>query len=57
MTTDSIILTPEEIAQYRQKLVGVPDAIATLDIIEATNGNLTEAFNNYIAPEYNLGRN
>jgi len=55
MTTEPIILTPEEIAEYRQQLFNIPDALSTLDIIEATGGDLTEAFNNYIAPEYGFG--
>lgn len=43
MTTDSIILTPEEITEYRQKLVGVPEAIAYLNVIEECEGYLEDA--------------
>lgn len=43
MTTDSIILTPEEIAQYRQQLSDVPEAIAFLNVIDECEGYLEDA--------------
>lgn len=43
MTTQSTIITPEEIARYRTELAGYPEAIAAIDIIENCDGNLEDA--------------
>lgn len=43
MTTESIILSPEEIAEYRQQLADLPEAIAALDVIEECEGYLEDA--------------
>jgi hypothetical protein len=36
-------VTPEEIAKFRSELVGYPQAIADLDVIERCEGNLEQA--------------
>lgn len=44
MTTDSIILSSEEMAKYRQIFANVPDAIEALDVIEKEcEGHLEDA--------------
>ena len=43
MTTDSIKVTPEEIANYRAELADDPKALADLDVIERCEGDLEQA--------------
>jgi hypothetical protein len=53
MTTNSITLTSEEIAEYRDKFAGLDDALYAIEIIEASDGDLTNAMN-LLAQEYNI---
>lgn len=43
MTTNSIKITPEEIAQYRSQLADNSKAIAALEVIERCEGDLEQA--------------
>ena len=43
MTTETIIISPEEIAKYRTELAGNSGAIAALDVIEECEGYLEDA--------------
>ncbi|MBN3882164.1 MULTISPECIES: hypothetical protein [unclassified Nostoc] len=53
MTINSIILTSEEIAEYRDKFTGLDDALYAIKIIEASGGDLAKAVN-LLAPKYNI---
>lgn len=53
MTSDSIILTSEEIAEYRNQFAGLDDALYAIEIIEASDGDLNSAVN-LLAHEYNV---
>ncbi len=53
MTTDSMTLTSEEIAEYRDKFAGLDDALYAIKIIEASGGDLAKAVN-LLAPKYNI---
>lgn len=53
MISNSMILTSEEIAAYRDQFAGLDDALYAIEIIEASDGNLTNAVN-LLAHEYNI---
>ncbi|MEM1171935.1 MAG: hypothetical protein AAGJ08_23360 [Cyanobacteria bacterium P01_H01_bin.35] len=53
--SDPIILTPEDIAQYREQFSqnNQKEALYALDVIEAMGGNVTKAAS-MLAPKYNV---
>lgn len=53
MISNPMILTSEEIAAYRDQFAGLDDALYAIEIIEASDGNLTNAVN-LLAHEYNI---
>ena len=49
----STILSLEELSQFRESLSGVPESLATLDVIELCDGNIEQAIS-ALAPQFGI---